>query len=80
MGNRYLVVSDLHLCDVEDHPDGWKRYKSAAFVFDDQFAALVETFRAAGDGEPTLVLVVRWERPRRARRRAPSTPTSTWWR
>ena len=56
MGNRYLVVSDLHLCDVEDHADGWKRYKSAAFVFDGQIAALVETFRTAGDGEPTLVL------------------------
>jgi UDP-2,3-diacylglucosamine pyrophosphatase LpxH len=56
MGNRYLVVSDLHLCDVEDHADGWKRYKSTAFLFDDQFAALLESFCAAGEGEPTLVL------------------------
>jgi UDP-2,3-diacylglucosamine pyrophosphatase LpxH len=56
MGNRYLVVSDLHLCDVENHADGWKRYKSTAFVFDDEFAALLARFADEGEGEPTLVL------------------------
>ena len=34
MANRYLVVSDLHLCDVEDNPDGWMAYKSARYLFD----------------------------------------------
>ena len=34
MGNRYLIVSDLHLCDVEDHSDGWKAYKNSRYRFD----------------------------------------------
>ena len=57
-GNRYLIVSDLHLCDVEEHPDGWKAYKGSRFVFDDEFAALVDRFAAAGppDAPRTLVL------------------------
>jgi UDP-2,3-diacylglucosamine pyrophosphatase LpxH len=44
-------VSDLHLCDVEDHADGWKRYKSSQFVYDDDFAALLERFQADRRGE-----------------------------
>ncbi|MBI5480087.1 MAG: metallophosphoesterase [Deltaproteobacteria bacterium] len=56
MARRYLVVSDLHLCDVEDHPDGWKRYKRQSYVFDDEFAALLDDFLAAGGDEFTLVL------------------------
>jgi UDP-2,3-diacylglucosamine pyrophosphatase LpxH len=56
MGRRYLVVSDLHLCDVEDHPDGWKRYKRQSYVFDDELAALLADFEAAGGDELTLVL------------------------
>ncbi|HEY3351912.1 MAG TPA: metallophosphoesterase [Polyangia bacterium] len=55
MAKRYLVVSDLHLCDVEDHADGWKQYKSSAHLYDDQLAALLDDF-VAGGGEPTLVL------------------------
>jgi hypothetical protein len=50
--HHYLVVSDLHLCDVEDHPDGWKRHKSSDWVFDDELDALVarfETRLAPGD-------------------------------
>jgi UDP-2,3-diacylglucosamine pyrophosphatase LpxH len=39
--HRYLVVSDLHLCDVEEHADGWKAYKSARHVFDPDFERLV---------------------------------------
>jgi UDP-2,3-diacylglucosamine pyrophosphatase LpxH len=58
MGNRYLVVSDLHLTDVEDHPDGWKAYKSSAFLFDQTFAEVVAAFVAeSAEGERlTLIL------------------------
>jgi len=56
MARRYLVVSDLHLCDVEDHPDGWKRYKRAGYVFDDELVALLDDFVATGGDELTLVL------------------------
>jgi UDP-2,3-diacylglucosamine pyrophosphatase LpxH len=44
MGNRYLIVSDLHLCDVEDHADGWKAYKSSRYLFDREFADLLKSF------------------------------------
>ncbi len=44
MGNRYLIVSDLHLCDVEDHADGWKAYKSSVYLFDREFGALLKSF------------------------------------
>jgi UDP-2,3-diacylglucosamine pyrophosphatase LpxH len=58
MGNRYLVVSDLHLADVEDHPDGWKAYKSSRFLFDDEFTALVRSFveRETDGDRLTLIL------------------------
>lgn len=46
MGRRYLILSDLHLCDVEEHSDGWKLYKSAAYRFDDEVAALLQQFVA----------------------------------
>lgn len=55
---RYLIVSDLHLCDVEDHADGWKRYKSTEMVYDAELVSLIERF--ASESEPgdlcTLVL------------------------
>lgn len=56
---HYLVVSDLHLCDIEDHADGWKSYKSSRFVFDEDLAALLERFRERNEGggaQLTLVL------------------------
>ncbi len=58
MGNRYLIVSDLHLCDVEDHPDGWMYHKSSRYLFDGPFADLLADFvaREAGRGPLTLVL------------------------
>ena len=58
MGNRYLVVSDLHLTDIEEHPDGWRAYKSAAFHFDEDLAKLVGGFidSAASGDQLTLVL------------------------
>ena len=57
MGNRYLVVSDLHLTDVEDHADGWKAYKSSRYLFDDELAALVQTFQDRDQGD-TLTLLL----------------------
>jgi UDP-2,3-diacylglucosamine pyrophosphatase LpxH len=39
--HRCLVVSDLHLCDVEEHHDGWKAYKSSRHVFDYDLERLV---------------------------------------
>ena len=56
--HHYLVVSDLHLCDIEDHLDGWKRHKSSAWVYDDELDGMVRTFEARlGEGDAfTLVL------------------------
>jgi len=56
--NRYLVVSDLHLCDIEDHDDGWKRHKSSAWVYDGEFDAMVRAFEAAGDPVERLTLIL----------------------
>lgn len=55
---RYLVVSDLHLADVEDHPDGWKYYKGSRYVPDQALAELFSGFveDAAPGDELTLVL------------------------
>lgn len=50
--NHYLVVSDLHLADVEDHADGWKRHKGSAAVFTGELDAMVQEHLArlaAGD-------------------------------
>lgn len=56
--NHYLVVSDLHLADVEDHADGWKRHKSSAWVVDDELDQMVSSFesRLAPGEHLTLVL------------------------
>jgi UDP-2,3-diacylglucosamine pyrophosphatase LpxH len=58
MRHRYLILSDLHLCDVEEHADGWKAYKSAVYLFDDELAQLLEHFLATtpAGAEPILVL------------------------
>lgn len=58
MGHRYLVLSDLHLCDVEEHEDGWKAYKSSTYLFDDDLSALIERYLAAAPAnlDPILVL------------------------
>ncbi len=58
MGNRYLIVSDLHLADFEDHPDGWKAHKSSKFLFDDEFAGLLDEFAAGADQGAELTLVL----------------------
>jgi UDP-2,3-diacylglucosamine pyrophosphatase LpxH len=58
MGNRYLIVSDLHLCDVEEHDDGWKAFKSSRYLIDHSFGELLEEFASeTGPGVScTLVL------------------------
>ena len=58
MKNRYLVVSDLHLCDVEDHSDGWRSFKSSRFLFDDAFDDLVEGFAGQACEETKLTLIL----------------------
>lgn len=56
--NHYLVVSDLHLADIEDHADGWKRHKGRDGVFTGELVAMVDEHLdkvAAGD---TFTLVL----------------------
>jgi len=53
--NRYLIVSDLHLADIEDHEDGWKFFKGSRYVFDEDFGDLLKRFADRGEGPGTLV-------------------------
>jgi len=58
LARRYLIVSDLHLCDPEDHPDGWMAHKSRRYQFDDEFAALLDDFeRRAGPGDERVLVL-----------------------
>lgn len=58
MQRCYLVLSDLHLCDVEEHADGWKVYKRATYLFDEELEALFARYltRPRAGLEPLLVL------------------------
>lgn len=58
MAHHYLVLSDLHLGDIEEHADGWKAHKSARHCFDDALAEVVGRLsnRGAPGDERTLVL------------------------
>lgn len=58
MPNRYLVLSDLHLADVEDHPDGWKFYKSRRFVVDAELAEVLARGVAETPEGDRLVLIL----------------------
>ena len=58
MANGYLVLSDLHLCDVEEHADGWKSYKSERFTFDAELSALLTRFEASAQPGDGLTLVL----------------------
>ena len=58
MGNRYLVVSDLHMADVEDHDDGWMAHKCTDYTFDDEFDRLVQEFLSQGEGGDRLTLIL----------------------
>jgi len=55
---RYLVLSDLHLADLEDHADGWKAHKHSRHRFDSPLDRVVNRFLAAAkpDTRSTLVL------------------------
>jgi UDP-2,3-diacylglucosamine pyrophosphatase LpxH len=58
VADRYLIISDLHLCDVEEHPDGWKFFKSGRYLVDAHVSALVDRFlRAARPGDRTTLLL-----------------------
>lgn len=58
MSNRYLVLSDLHLCDIEEHPDGWKAYKSARYSPDADLAELIDSFASQAGSHDSLTLVL----------------------
>lgn len=51
-----MVVSDLHLCDVESHPDGWKAYKHPRYAIDRDFDRRVARFEDTVAEELVLVL------------------------
>ena len=58
MAKRYLIVSDLHLADIEDHSDGWKAYKHSRYLFDKEFDHVVGDFVTSGGAgdQRTLIL------------------------
>ena len=53
MDGKYLVVSDLHLTDIEENPKGWKRYKSKVYSITKSFEKLLE--QCTQNREITLV-------------------------
>ena len=55
---RYLVFSDIHLADIENHADGWKRYKSSTYMFDGEFDKIVQEFVTLSPPDAQLVLVL----------------------
>ncbi len=58
MARSYLVLSDLHLADVEDHADGWKSYKHSRYLFDTELARVIEHFALRGSANTEHVLVL----------------------
>ena len=44
MDGKYLVVSDLHLTDIEENPKGWKIYKSKTYSIDNSFNNLLKKY------------------------------------
>lgn len=56
--NHYLVVSDLHLADIEDHADGWKRHKGSSAVFTGELDAMVDTHLAKLSPGDTFTFVL----------------------
>ena len=58
MPRAYFVISDVHLCDVEDHTDGWKAYKSKRFLFDDVLDATVAEFLDRGGPDVERIVVL----------------------
>lgn len=58
MVREYYVISDLHLCDVEEHRDGWKAYKSARFVFDEELAAVLAELLVRDEATDEKIVVL----------------------
>lgn len=56
--NHYLVVSDLHLADIEDHADGWKRHKGSAAVFTRELDTMVDDHLGKVEGGDTFTFVL----------------------
>ncbi len=56
--HHYLVVSDLHLADVEDHADGWKQHKSSRRLFDAELDAMVAEHEARVAPGDTLTFIL----------------------
>jgi UDP-2,3-diacylglucosamine pyrophosphatase LpxH len=58
MRRCYLVLSDLHLTDVEEHADGWKAYKRSDYLFDEELEALFDRRLppVRADCQPILIL------------------------
>jgi UDP-2,3-diacylglucosamine pyrophosphatase LpxH len=56
--NAYLIVSDLHLTDVQDNADGWKAYKSSRYLFDKDFRELVRRFVDGAEPGTPLTLIL----------------------
>lgn len=42
MNGKYLVVSDLHLTDIENNSDGWKLYKNKLYSISKSFKKLLD--------------------------------------
>jgi len=55
---RFLVVSDLHLSDFEEHADGWKSHKRAEHSIDEDFSELLRSFEGDGADGVARVLVL----------------------
>lgn len=58
MAEHYLILSDLHLCDVENHADGWKAYKAPRHLFDEELVAVLDRFVAHGAPNDARTLVL----------------------
>lgn len=57
MADRYLILSDLHLCDIEEHRDGWKFFKSSRYLVDQPVADLVSRFESgSADGDRNTLI------------------------
>ena len=56
--HAYLIVSDLHISDIEDNADGWKAYKHPRFVFDAEFHRLLAFFKDRNSAENTPLTLI----------------------
>ncbi len=52
MSQKYLIVSDLHLCNIEENSDGWKAYKSAKYQINSDFEELLNQHK----NQPTTLI------------------------